>query len=46
MVRSIVRAHHWTPTEIENLYLDDRDFQSIGYWYNDVMAVENSINDE
>ena len=37
MVKTVVRAHHWDPEIIENLYLDDTDFLGLLYWYNDVL---------
>ena len=43
MIVSVVRAYHWQPKEIENLYLDDADFHGLEYWYNDVAAVDKSI---
>jgi len=38
-----VRAHHWSPKEIENLYHDDADFFGIYYWYADVLEHVDQI---
>ena len=44
MVRTVVREHHWSPTEIENLYLDDADFFGLMWWYNDILEVNEELN--
>ena len=36
MVKTVVREHHWSMSEIERLYLDDADVFGLEYWYNDV----------
>lgn len=33
---SVVRALHWSPNDIKNLYLDDADFFGLMFWYDDV----------
>jgi len=43
MVKSVVRAHHWTPHYIKNLYLDDMDFFGLEYWHEDVAYVSDSL---
>lgn len=43
MIRSVVRDHHWTPDKIDGLYLDDRDYHGLEYWYNDVKEVAASL---
>jgi hypothetical protein len=39
MIRSVVREHHWTPSTVRSLYLDNRDIDGLVYWYEDVKAV-------
>jgi hypothetical protein len=36
MIKTVIREHHWSPGKIENLYLDDADFFSLIWNYNDV----------
>jgi len=43
MIKSVVRSFHWTCRDIESLYLDDADFLSLGYWYNDIIEVEKEL---
>jgi hypothetical protein len=39
MIKTVVREHHWKPSEIKKLYLDSDDFLGLEFWYNDVMKV-------
>ncbi len=36
MIRTVVREHHWSPTAVSRLYLDDIDFNGLEFWYEDV----------
>lgn len=46
VIKSVVRFYHWSPNEIENLYLDDTDFFGLIYWYDDLheMKKQNTPN--
>lgn len=44
MVKSIVREHHWTPTEINAMFIDSIDFEGIEFWYNDGLEVSKELN--
>jgi hypothetical protein len=39
MVKSIVREHKWSPSVIDNLYVDSLDYQGLIFWYEDVNEV-------
>lgn len=39
MVTTVVREHHWSPTEINGLYLDDIDHFGLIYWYEDIKSM-------
>jgi len=43
MVRTVVREHHWTPEQINNLYLDDVDHEGLEFWDQDVREVYKSL---
>lgn len=43
MIKSIVREHHWSPKEINGLYLDSTDHFGLEYWYDDVVQVHNDL---
>lgn len=43
MVQSVVREHHWAPSEVGALYFDAQDYQGLEYWYNDVKKVSDEI---
>lgn len=45
MVKTVVRHHHWSPGIIGDLFCDNRDFQSLGYWYNDTLKVIKEISE-
>ena len=49
-IKTVVRALHWSPKEIENLYHDDADFFGLFYWYEDVRShigeIKNSENNK
>lgn len=33
VIKSIVNEFHWTPNQIDDLYLDDYDYHGLGYWF-------------
>ncbi|ASD51583.1 hypothetical protein [Flavobacterium phage V157] len=43
-VKTIVRYFKWTPQTLNELYCDDLDINSIGYWYNDAVAISKSMD--
>ena len=43
MIKSVVREHHWSPSEFKSLYLDDADFFGLEFWFNDVVEVNESL---
>jgi len=43
MIKTIVREHHWKPSYLSKLYLDDADYLGLEYWYNDVVEVGEEI---
>jgi hypothetical protein len=43
MIKSVVREHHWTPEQISKLNIDGGDYDSLEYWYNDVLEVHDQL---
>lgn len=43
MIKSVVRAHHWTPDVINSLYHDSIDYFGLQFWYDDVRQVEKEL---
>jgi hypothetical protein len=43
MIITVIREHHWLPTEIGKLKLDDEDYLGLEFWYNDVITVINEL---
>lgn len=43
MVVSVVREHHWAPSEVGALYFDSEDHHGLEYWYNDVKLCNDEI---
>jgi coproporphyrinogen III oxidase len=39
MAKTIYREHHWPPSVIGGLYVDDIDYQGIEYIFNDIQEV-------
>jgi len=35
MIKSVVREHKWSPEVISDLFIDNVDYKSLIYWYND-----------
>lgn len=44
MVKTVVRGRGWTPSVIDNLYLDAVDFHGLEFWYNDVLEESEALN--
>lgn len=43
MVKSVVREHHWAPSEVGALYFDYQDYYGLIYWYEDVKEVDKEL---
>jgi hypothetical protein len=43
VIKSIAREHHWTPEQIDNLYLDSQDHYGAEYWYEDIQAMHKEL---
>lgn len=39
IIKSVVREHHYSPVEIDALFLDDMDHHGLLYWFFDVEEV-------
>lgn len=37
MVKTVVREHHYSPFQIEEMFLDSEDFLGLEFWYDDVL---------
>ncbi len=46
MVKSVIREFKWSPFEIENLFIDDRDYLGLEYWYEDVKATSKKLTEK
>ena len=46
MIKSVVREHHWPPSEFERLYLDDADVFGLEFWFNDIVEVNESLKEK
>lgn len=46
MVKSVVREHHWSPSQVGDLYFDMEDYQGLVYWYEDVKEVDASLKEK
>lgn len=44
MVISIVSEFHWTMKEIDNLYIDNIDYQGLVFWYDYLADRVKKIN--
>lgn len=38
MIITVVRYYKWSPPIVENLYLDDLDYNGLVFWYNDAQT--------
>ena len=43
MVKTVIREHHWPPSEVGGLYFDDLDFYGLKYWYNDAVECNEQL---
>jgi len=43
-IKSVVREHHWAPSEFEDLYIDSVDYKGLVFWYNDIELVHKELN--
>jgi hypothetical protein len=46
MVKSVVREHHWAPSQVGALYFDAIDYEGLVYWYEDVKEVDESLKEK
>ena len=46
VIVSIVREHHWSPEVIGNLHYEYGDYESLMYWYNDIVKVQDELKKE
>tara|TARA_R110001599_G_scaffold341931_1_gene563269 strand:- start:932 stop:1087 length:156 start_codon:yes stop_codon:yes gene_type:complete len=44
MIKTVCREHHWTPTDIDELFTDDQDFRGLEFWYQDVKECHDELN--
>ncbi len=42
MIKSVVREHHWPPSVIGGLFLDE-GIDGLIFWFNDVKEVSDSL---
>lgn len=44
MLLSVARVFKWaSPKELSLLYVDDYDYQGLGFWYNDALEQEREL---
>ena len=46
MIKTVVRVHHWPPSEIERLCLHGMGVNCLMYWYYDIIEVNDEIKDK
>lgn len=46
IIKTVVREHHWEPSIIGRLFLDDQDEEGLLYWYEDVVYCIKKIKQE
>lgn len=45
-IKTVVREHHWEPSVIGGLFLDDQDYEGLLYWYDDVITCGDKIKQD
>jgi len=43
MIKSVVNEHHWSPSIIDQMYLDSLDYHGIGYWYDNAKEMHDKM---
>jgi hypothetical protein len=43
MIKSVVNEHHWSPSIIDQMYLDHLDYHGIGYWYDNAKEMHDKM---
>ena len=43
MIKSVVNQHHWSPSIIDQMYLDHLDYHGIGYWYDNAKEMHDKM---
>ena len=43
MVKSVVRAFHWSPKIINKMFADDYDYNGLFFWYDDVVKTDKEV---
>jgi len=41
-----VREHHWSPSEIGGLFLDNKDEKGLEFWYEDILQVQEEMKNK
>ena len=44
MIKTVVREHHFTPSEIDAFFLDEKDYHGLIFWYEDIRQVHEELN--
>lgn len=45
MVKSIIRGHHYSPSVVDELFLDEEDHWGIEWLYNDLSDEQKELKD-
>ncbi len=43
MVKSVIRVHHYPPSVIDELFLDEKDHHGLEWLYNDILDEQNEL---
>jgi hypothetical protein len=43
MIRTVVREHKWSPAIVGDLFLDEKDFEGLVFWYKDILKVNKEL---
>lgn len=44
MIKTVIRGHHYTPGEIDALFIDGQDHHGIEWLYEDLKEIDDEIN--
>lgn len=43
MIKNVVREHHWPPSEVGGLFIDNWPLSGLEFWNDDVVAVNKEL---
>lgn len=46
MIKTVVREHHWAPSVVGALFFDKGEYDSLDFWYNDIVTVDKEMKEK